>query len=36
MHQAMDSKDYKKATHHKEIANVAIDEMVSVSEMVEK
>jgi len=36
MHQAMDSKEYKKAMHHKEVANVAIDEMVSVSEMVEK
>ena len=36
MHQAMDAKDYKKAIHHKKIANVAIDEMVGVSEMVEK
>ena len=36
MHQAMDAKDYKKAMHHKKIANVAIDEMVGVSEMVER
>jgi hypothetical protein len=36
MHQAMDSKDYKKAMYHKEIANVAIDEMVGVSEMVKR
>lgn len=36
MHQAMDATDYKKAMHHKKIANIAIDRLVGVSEMVEK
>ncbi len=36
MHQAIDAREYKKAIHHKKIANVAIDEMVGVSKMVEE
>ena len=36
MHKAMDDGDYKKAMHHKIIANIAIDEMVNVSKMTEK
>ena len=36
MHQAIEIGDYKKALHHKKLANVAIDEMVAVSKMVEK
>jgi hypothetical protein len=37
MYQAIDARDYKKAIHHKKIANIAIDEeMVGISEMVEK
>jgi hypothetical protein len=36
MHQAIDAREYKKAIHHKEVANVAIDEMVGVSKMVEE
>jgi hypothetical protein len=36
MHQAIDAREYKKAIHHKKVANVAIDEMVGVSKMVEK
>jgi hypothetical protein len=35
MHEAIDSGDYKKAMHHKIVANIAIDEMVNVSKMVE-
>jgi hypothetical protein len=35
MHKAIDAGDYKKAIHHKIVANVAIDEMVGVSKMVE-
>jgi hypothetical protein len=35
MHKAIDDGDYKKAIHHKKIANVAIDEMVGVGKMVE-
>ena len=35
MHKAIDDGDYKKAIHHKIIANVAIDEMVGVSKMTE-
>ena len=31
MHEAMEVGDFKKAMHHKIIANVAIDEMVDVS-----
>jgi hypothetical protein len=36
MHEAIDAGDLKKAMHHKIIANIAIDEMVSVSKFVEK
>lgn len=36
MHKAMEAGDYKKAMHHKIIANIAIDEMVNVSKMVEE
>lgn len=36
MHQAIDVGDYKKAIYHKKVANVAIDEMVGASKMVEK
>jgi hypothetical protein len=36
MHRAIESGDYKKAIHHKIIANVAIDEMVGASKMVEE
>jgi hypothetical protein len=36
MHQAIDAGEYKKAIHHKKVANVAIDEMVGVSKMVEE
>jgi hypothetical protein len=36
MHQAIDAREYKKAIHHKKVANVAIDEMVGVSKMVEE
>jgi hypothetical protein len=36
MHKAIEDGEYKKAMHHKIIANVAIDEMVSASEMVEE
>lgn len=36
MHDAIVSGDYKLAMHYKIIANVAIDEMVNVSELVEK
>jgi len=32
----MEAGNYKKAMHHKIIANIAIDEMVSVSEMVDR
>jgi hypothetical protein len=35
MHKAIDAGEYKKAIYHKKIANVAIDEMVGVSKMVE-
>jgi len=35
MHEAIVAGDYKKAMHHKIIANIAIDEMVNVSKMVE-
>jgi hypothetical protein len=35
MHQAIDLGDYKKAMHHKIVANIAIDEMVNVSKLVE-
>lgn len=28
MHQAIDAREYKKAIHHKKLANVAIDEMI--------
>lgn len=35
MHQAIESGDYKKAMHHKIVANIAIDEMVNVSKLVE-
>jgi hypothetical protein len=28
MHKAIDAREYKKAIHHKKLANVAIDEMV--------
>ena len=31
MHEAIVSGDFKKAMHHKIIANVAIDEMINVS-----
>ena len=36
MHKEMEAGNYKKAMHHKIIANIAIDEMVSVSEMVDR
>lgn len=36
MHQAIDAREYKKAIHHKKLANVAIDDMVGVSKMVEE
>jgi hypothetical protein len=36
MHQAIDAGDYKKAMHHKIVANIAIDEMVNVSRLVEE
>jgi hypothetical protein len=36
MHEAIEAGDLKKAMHHKIIANIAIDEMVSVSKFVEK
>jgi hypothetical protein len=36
MHQAIDAREYKKAIHHKKVANVAIDDMIGVSKMVEK
>ena len=36
MHREIEAGNYKKAMHHKIIANVAIDEMVSASEMVDK
>ena len=35
MQQAIDAVDYKEAMHHKIIANVAIDEMVNASKMIE-
>ena len=36
MHQAIDAGDYKKAMHHKIVANIAIHEMVNVSRLVEE
>lgn len=36
MHKAIDDGDYKLARHHKIVANVAIDEMVAVNELVEE
>lgn len=36
MHQAIDAREYKEAIHHKKLANVAIDDMVGVSKMVEE
>ena len=36
MHQAIDAREYKKAIHHKKVANVAIDDMIGVSKMVEE
>lgn len=36
MHKAIEAGDYKKAIHHKIIANVAIDEMVGQSKMVDE
>ena len=36
MHKAIDDGDYKKAMHHKIVANIAIDEMVNVSRLVEE
>ena len=36
MHQAIEAGDFKKAIYHKKVANVAIDEMVGASKMVEK
>jgi hypothetical protein len=36
MHKAIEDGDLKKAMHHKIIANIAIDEMVSVSKFVRK
>ncbi|GEM_PF-2236459 len=36
MHKAIEQGDYKKALHHKIIANIAIDEMMNISEIVEK
>ncbi|MGI0020939.1 MAG: hypothetical protein ACREAY_10770 [Nitrososphaera sp.] len=36
MHEAIDAGDLKNAMYHKIIANIAIDEMVSVSKFVEK
>lgn len=36
MHKAIEDGDYKKAMHHKIVANIAIDEMVNVSRLVEE
>jgi hypothetical protein len=36
MHKAIEQGDYKRALHHKIIANIAIDEMMNISEIVEK
>jgi hypothetical protein len=36
MHKAIEQGDYKRALHHKIIANIAIDEMMNISEVVEK
>ena len=36
MYEAIQAGDYKKAMEHKIIANVAIDEMVNVSKLVEE
>ena len=36
MHEAIEAGDYKKAMRYKTIASVAIDEMVSASELVQK
>ena len=36
MHAAIKERDYRLAMHHKIVANVAIDEMVAVSELLEK
>ena len=36
MHQAIDAREYKKAIHHKKVANVAIDDMIGVTKMVEE
>ncbi|WP_415280565.1 hypothetical protein [Candidatus Nitrososphaera sp. FF02] len=36
MHKAIEAGDYKKAMHHKIVANIAIDEMVNVSRLVEE
>jgi len=35
IHEAIEGGDYKKARYHKIVANVAIDEMVNVSKMIE-
>jgi hypothetical protein len=36
MHKEIEAGNYKKAIHHKIIANIAIDEMVGASKMVEE
>ena len=36
IHQTIEAADDKKAMHHKIVANIAIDEMVNVSRLVEE
>ena len=36
MHEAIVTGDYKKAMHHKIVANIAIDEMINVTGVINK
>ena len=36
MHEAIVAGDYKKAMHHKIVANIAIDEMINVTGVINK
>ena len=33
MHEAIQAGDYRKAMHHKIVANIAIDEMIAIEEL---
>ena len=36
MHEAIDNKQWKKALFHKKMANMAMEEMMAISKMVEE